>query len=89
MELSEYIVNFEKRSMMKSQVLVDFVAEWMELSSAAEGEVPETPWLVYCDGAWGQQVLEQPPHSFHLRESSCATQQGYSPTAKPISAPKT
>jgi hypothetical protein len=47
MELSEYIVNFEKRSMMKSQVLVDFVAEWMEPSSAAEGEVPKTPWLVY------------------------------------------
>jgi ribonuclease HI len=29
------------------------MAEWMEPGSATEGEVPESPWLVYCDGAWG------------------------------------
>jgi hypothetical protein len=53
MELSEYIIDFEKRSAIKSQVLADFVAEWMEPGSATEGEVPETPWVVYYDGAWG------------------------------------
>jgi hypothetical protein len=54
MELSEYIVYFEKRRAIKSQVLADFVAEWMEPGSTEEGEVPETPWVVYCNGAWGQ-----------------------------------
>jgi hypothetical protein len=29
------------------------MAECMEPDSAEEGEVPETPWVVYCDGAWG------------------------------------
>jgi hypothetical protein len=58
MELLEYIIDFEKRSAIKSQVLADFVAEWMELVSVTEGEVPETPWVVYYDGAWGQQGPE-------------------------------
>jgi ribonuclease HI len=25
----------------------------MEPDAVAEGEVPKTPWVVYCDGAWG------------------------------------
>jgi hypothetical protein len=66
MELSEYVVGFEKCSTIKSQVLADFVAEWIEPHSAIEGEVPETPWVIYCDGAWGQQGPEQQPYSFHL-----------------------
>jgi hypothetical protein len=53
MELLDYVVDFEKRDAIKSQVLANFVAEWTEPSSATEGEVPETPWVVYCDGAWG------------------------------------
>jgi hypothetical protein len=52
MELSEYVIDFEKRITIKSQVLTDFVAEWIEPRSAIEGEVPETSWVVYCDGAW-------------------------------------
>jgi hypothetical protein len=53
MELLEYVIDFEKRSAIKSQVLADFVVEWTEPSSATEGEAPKTPWVVYCDGAWG------------------------------------
>jgi hypothetical protein len=53
-------VDFEKRSAIKSQILADFMAEWTEPGSAIEGAVPESPWLVYCDGAWGQQEPEQP-----------------------------
>jgi hypothetical protein len=53
MELSEYVIDFEKRSAIKSQVLADFMAEWTEPHSTTEGEVPETSWVVYCDGAWG------------------------------------
>jgi hypothetical protein len=58
MELPKYVIDFEKRNAIKSQVLADFVAK---------GEVPEAPWVVYCDGAWGQQEPEQQPYSFHLR----------------------
>jgi hypothetical protein len=52
-ELSEHVVDFEKRSTIKSQILADFVAEWTEPGSAIEGALPESPWLVYCDRAWG------------------------------------
>jgi hypothetical protein len=53
MELSEHVIIFKKSSAIKSQVLADFIAEWMEPSSAIEDEVLKSPWLVYCDGAWG------------------------------------
>jgi hypothetical protein len=53
MELSEHVIDFEKRSVVKSQVLADFVANWMELSSYIEGTVVDTPCQVYYDGAWG------------------------------------
>jgi hypothetical protein len=53
MELSEHIVDFEKHSTIKSQILVDFVAEWTEPGFAVEGAVPESVWLICCDGAWG------------------------------------
>jgi ribonuclease HI len=29
------------------------VAEWTEPGSTIEGAAPKSPWLVYCDGAWG------------------------------------
>jgi hypothetical protein len=54
MELSEYLVDFEKRSVIKPHILADFVAEWMEPSSLTEGIVHESPWLIYCDGASGK-----------------------------------
>jgi hypothetical protein len=53
MELLEHVIEFEKCSAIKSQILADFVAEWMESGYATEGTVLESPWLVYCDGAWG------------------------------------
>jgi ribonuclease HI len=52
-ELSEHVVDFEKRSAKKSQILADFMAEWTEPGSAIEGAVPELTWLVHCDRAWG------------------------------------
>jgi ribonuclease HI len=53
MELSEHVVDFEKCTTIKSQILAGFMAEWTEPSSAVEGMVPESPWIVNCDGAWG------------------------------------
>jgi hypothetical protein len=51
MELSEHVIDFEKRSAIKSQVLADFIADWMEPVSYTEGPVTESLWQVYCDGA--------------------------------------
>jgi hypothetical protein len=50
-ELLEHVIDFEKRSSIKSQVLVDFVADWMDPSSYTEGPVIDTPWQMYCDRA--------------------------------------
>jgi hypothetical protein len=35
-ELSEYIINFEKRSAIKSQILADFMTKWMEPQSQVD-----------------------------------------------------
>jgi hypothetical protein len=43
MELSEHIINFEKRNAIRSQVLADFIVDWMEPSSYTEGPVTNTP----------------------------------------------
>jgi hypothetical protein len=53
MELLEHVVDFEKHSTIKSQILANFVAEWTEPSFAIKAPVPESAWLVSCDGAWG------------------------------------
>jgi uncharacterized membrane protein YdcZ (DUF606 family) len=46
-------VDFEKRGTIKSQILANFVAERTEPGFTTKGAVPESPWLVWCDGAWG------------------------------------
>jgi hypothetical protein len=53
MELLEHVIDCEKRSAIKSQVLVDFIADWTEPSSYTESIVVDTPWQIYYDGAWG------------------------------------
>jgi ribonuclease HI len=53
MELSKHVIDFGKRSAIKSQVIADFIAEWTEPNSYIEGPVPKSPWQIYSDGAWG------------------------------------
>jgi hypothetical protein len=50
-ELSEYIVDFERGSAIKSQVLADFVVDWTSPTQNLDEEIP-TPWIVQCDEAW-------------------------------------
>jgi hypothetical protein len=52
-ELTEYVIDFEKRTAIKSQVLADLMVDWTEPSSYTEGTVIDTPWQICCDGAWG------------------------------------
>jgi ribonuclease HI len=47
------VVDFEKRSMIKSKILADFIVEWTKPSSLTEGIVPEISWFIYYDRAWG------------------------------------
>jgi hypothetical protein len=49
-ELSEYVVDFERRSAIKSQVLADFFVDWTSPTQNFEENAPE-PWIVQCDGA--------------------------------------
>jgi hypothetical protein len=50
-ELSEYVVDFERRSAIKSQVLADFIVDRTSPTQNFEENVPE-PWIVQCAGAW-------------------------------------
>jgi hypothetical protein len=50
-ELLECIVDFERRSAIKSQVLADFVVDWTS-PTHNPGEDIVTPWVGHCDGAW-------------------------------------
>jgi hypothetical protein len=49
MELSENIVDLKKQC----HKVLDFGAEWTELGFTVKGAVPESAWLICCDGAWG------------------------------------
>ena len=49
-ELSEYVIDFEKRSAIKSQVLVDLILDWTSLEPKVE-VVIEPSWLINYDGA--------------------------------------
>jgi ribonuclease HI len=50
-KLSEYIVDLERRSAIKSQVLADFVVDWTSPTQNLDEKIP-APWIVQCDGAW-------------------------------------
>jgi hypothetical protein len=53
MELSGHVIDFEKRSDIKSQILIYFIIDWTEPSSYTKGMVVNMMCQVYCDGAWG------------------------------------
>jgi hypothetical protein len=72
MELSKHVIDFQKRSAAKSQVLADFIVDWTEPSSYTEGTMVDTPWQVCCDGAWGVSgagaaAILKSPSSIKLR----------------------
>jgi hypothetical protein len=56
-ELSEYNVDFERRSAIKSHVLAGFVVDWTSPTHNL-GEDMLTPWVVQCDGLGATKGLE-------------------------------
>jgi hypothetical protein len=53
MELSECVIDFEKRKAIKSQILADFIVDWTGPSVSLNSEDAEQVWTCHCDGAWG------------------------------------
>jgi ribonuclease HI len=57
-ELSQYFIEFEKRTAIKSQVLADFIADWTPSENNEEQKEHQEwtihcDWIIHCDGAWG------------------------------------
>jgi hypothetical protein len=50
LELMGQNITYAPRSAIKSQVLVDFVAEWMEIQTTVASVEHET-WIMYFDGS--------------------------------------
>jgi hypothetical protein len=50
MELCPYSLEFQNRMTIKSQVLVDFIVEWTDLSAPPDQELLEY-WKMYFDGS--------------------------------------
>jgi hypothetical protein len=56
-ELSEYVVDFERRSAIKLQVLADFVVDWTSPTQNLKEDAPE-PWIVSVTGPGVTRGLE-------------------------------
>lgn len=70
--MNEYIVDFEHRSSVKSQVLADFIDDWTPSAFGTTIKFEEPSWSVHCDGAWGMagariSAILTPPHGPKLR----------------------
>ena len=49
-ELGTYSIDFRGRQMIKSQVLADFIAEWIDIQAPVSTDRPEH-WVMYFDGS--------------------------------------
>jgi hypothetical protein len=52
LELSEFVIFFHPRTILKSQILADFIAEYSDPDRSKEDE-----WVLYVDEAFSQQGL--------------------------------
>jgi hypothetical protein len=59
MELSDHVVDFEKRRAIKSHVLTHFIVDWTEHSSYTEGTVTETTCKYIVMEPGGSTELER------------------------------
>jgi ribonuclease HI len=69
-ELSEFYIDFKRRTAIKSQVLANFIADWTSQTFAEE--TPIEPWVIYCDGAWckdgvGISAIVESPSGVKIR----------------------
>jgi hypothetical protein len=50
-DIRQYDVEFVPRRAIKSQALIDFIAEWMDLDVRGIGDLPDH-WVMYFDGLY-------------------------------------
>jgi hypothetical protein len=50
-ELSGYNITFEPRTTIKSQVMADFIVDWIEPVGPQQEHI-EMVWTMHCNGAW-------------------------------------
>ena len=51
-QLAAYAIDFISRSAIKSQVLVDFIADWTPAAPSQDPPMIEAIWQLECDGAY-------------------------------------
>jgi hypothetical protein len=52
-ELNEFSIDSVHRSLIQSQALADFIADWMPGAQEEEANKNAEAWTVFCDGSWG------------------------------------
>jgi ribonuclease HI len=52
-ELNEFTIDYVHRSLIQSQALADFVADWTVGAQEEETNKDTEAWTVFCDGSWG------------------------------------
>jgi ribonuclease HI len=52
-ELNEFSFDYVHRSLIQSQALADFIADWTPGAQEEEANKDVGAWTVFCDGSWG------------------------------------
>jgi ribonuclease HI len=52
-ELNEFNIDYVHRSLIQSQALADFIADWTPGAQEEEASKDAEAWTVFCDGSWG------------------------------------
>jgi hypothetical protein len=50
-ELNEFTIDYVHRSLIQSQALADFIADWMPGAQGEEAIKDAEAWTVFCDGS--------------------------------------
>jgi hypothetical protein len=58
-ELNEITIYFVHRSLIQSQALSDFIADWTSGAQDEEKTTDAEAWTVFCDGSWEPSTQEQ------------------------------
>jgi hypothetical protein len=52
-KLNEFTIDFVHRSLIQSQALAYFIADWTPGAQDEESVTDNEAWTVFCDGSWG------------------------------------
>jgi hypothetical protein len=68
-ELSPLDITYEKQKAIKSQVLLDFTVEWLELQNTGPPDLLNV-WTMYFDGSKESKAQEQEWSWYHHKATS-------------------